>query len=109
GSGNMNKQPADEMIDQMMRNLIRESAIDDGTVNEIADSPTLWWGVQRQIATQKAEAKAPWPPSILRRVLLFATPVAVAAALIISFFAFKSADNWYIRLQNCRHAVTSVS
>src|SRR5437868_7896012 len=89
----MNKQPADEMIDQMMRTLVRESTIDDDTVNEIADSPTLWWSVQRQIAVQKAEVKAPWPPSIWRGVLLFAMPLAVAAALIVSFFVFRSAED----------------
>src|SRR5438874_1602673 len=89
----MNKQPTDELFDEIMRSLMRESAIDDATVNDLADSPTLWWGVQRQIATQKAEAKAPWPPRIWRRMLLFVTPVAVAAALIVSFFVFRPAEN----------------
>lgn len=85
----MDKQLSDEQIDQLMRTLLSEAALEEKAVNEIADSPKLWWGVQRQITTQKAETKSPWPPAIWRRVLLFAAPAAVAAALIISFFVLR--------------------
>ena len=88
----MNKQISDEQIDQYMRTLLNEAAVDKNAVNEIADSPKLWWGVQRQITTQKADTKSPWPPAIWRRVLLFAAPAAVVAALIISFLVFRPAE-----------------
>lgn len=49
----MNKQFSDEQLDQMMRTMMSDAALDDAAVNEIADSPTMWWAVQRQIAEQK--------------------------------------------------------
>ena len=89
----MNKQFSDEQLDQMMRTMIADAAIDDAAVNEIADSPTMWWAVQRQIAEQKATAVSPWPPvNILRRLLMIGVPATVAAALLISLFVFRSAD-----------------
>ncbi|MBK7393413.1 MAG: hypothetical protein IPI64_08950 [Chloracidobacterium sp.] len=89
----MNKQFSDEQLDQMMRTMMSDASLDDAAVNEIADSPTMWWAVQRQIAEQKATAVSPWPPvSILRRLLMICVPAIVAVALIISLFVFRSGD-----------------
>lgn len=87
----MNKQFSDEQLDQMMRTMIADGSLDDAAVNEIADSPTMWWAVQRQIAEQKATAVSPWPPvNIIRRLLMIGVPATVAAALLISLFVFRS-------------------
>lgn len=89
----MNKQFSDEQLDQMMRTMISDASLDDAAVNEIADSPTMWWAVQRQIAEQKTTAVSPWPPvNILRRFLMIGVPATVAAALLISLFVFRSGD-----------------
>jgi len=89
----MNKQFSDEQLDQMMRTIIADASLDDATVNEIADSPTMWWAVQRQIAEQKATAVSPWPPvNIIRRLLMIGVPATVAAAVLISLFVFRSGD-----------------
>ncbi len=89
----MNKQFSDEQLDQMMRTMISDASLDDAAVNEIADSPTMWWAVQRQIAEQKATAVSPWPPvNIIRRLLMIGVPTTVAAALLISVFVFLSGD-----------------
>lgn len=70
-----------------------DASLDDAAVNEIADSPTMWWAVQRQIAEQKATAVSPWPPAnILRRLLMIGVPTTVAVALLISLFVFRSGD-----------------
>jgi hypothetical protein len=89
----MNKQFSDEQLDQMMRTMMSDASLDDAAVNEIADSPTMWWAVQRQIAEQKAAAVSPWPPvNIIRRLLMIGVPATVAAALIISLFVFHSGN-----------------
>ncbi len=76
-----------------MRTLVNSAAADEATVNEIADSPTTWWGVQRQINEQKSATLSPWPPvGKVLRWLMVGVPVAVAAALIISFFVFRPAE-----------------
>ncbi len=70
-----------------------DALLDDAAVNEIADSPTMWWAVQRQIAEQKATAVSPWPPvNIIRRLLMIGVPATVAAALLISLFVFRSSS-----------------
>jgi len=89
----MKKQFSDEQLDQMMRTMMSDASLDDAAVNEIADSPTMWWAVQRQIAEQKATAVSPWPPvNILRRLLMIGVPATVAAALLISLFVLRSGE-----------------
>ncbi|MEQ1924121.1 MAG: hypothetical protein ABL952_16585, partial [Pyrinomonadaceae bacterium] len=89
----MNKQFSDEQLDQMMRTMMSDASLDDAAVNEIADSPTMWWSVQRQIAEQKAKAVSPWPPvNIIRRLLMIGVPATVAAAVLISLFVLRSGD-----------------
>lgn len=81
----MKKQPSDEQLDQLMRTLVTDASLDDSAINEIADSPTLWWSVQREINVQK-EMHSPWPPA-LRRWLMFGVP-ALAAFALMSIFVF---------------------
>lgn len=93
GVNKMKKQPSDEQLDTLMRSLLKKAAADDATVNEIADSPAIWWGVQRQINEQKSAALLAWPPvGKVLRWLMVGVPVAAAAALMISFFIFRPAE-----------------
>lgn len=82
----MKKQLSDEQFDILMKTLIADASLDDEAVDEIADSPTLWWSVQRQINVQRAAA-APWPPA-WRRWLMAGVPVLAALALV-SIFVFR--------------------
>jgi hypothetical protein len=80
----MKKQFSDSQTDDLMRSLASDAGADDETVNDVADSPTLWWGVQRQIATQKDAIHSPWPPAAtLRRWLMIGAPVAGAILLAV--------------------------
>ena len=81
----MKKQLSDEQFDQLMRTLVTDASLDDSAINEIADSPSLWWSVQREINLQK-DARSPWPPA-LRRWLMFGVP-ALAAFALMSIFVF---------------------
>ncbi|HEX3101937.1 MAG TPA: hypothetical protein VHQ01_09105 [Pyrinomonadaceae bacterium] len=86
----MKKQLSDEQLDQMMRQLVSDAALDDVTVNEVADSPTLWWAIQRQINRQKEVSVEPWPPiAKFWRWLILGVPAATAAVVLAVLFAFQ--------------------
>lgn len=82
----MKKQLSDEQFEKLMQTLIKDASPDDAAIDEIADSPTLWWSVQREIVRQKA-TRSPWPPA-LRRWMIAGVPVLAALALV-SFFVFR--------------------
>jgi hypothetical protein len=83
----MSKKLTDEQADQLLRSFILETRVSDEQIDEIADSPQLWWAVQRNIAAEKEAVAAPWPPSFnWLRFVSFATPVA--ALLLVAFLIF---------------------
>lgn len=88
----MRKQISDERIDQLLRKLVNDAALEDATVNEIADSPQLWWGVQRKIKTDEKPLSM-WNVGFMRRWLMLGVPLTVAALLLIAFFALKPTEN----------------
>jgi hypothetical protein len=67
----------DNELDNLMRAIARDAALDDSAADEIADSPALWWGVQREIR-EIEPSKTPWPPSFAKRWLGIGVPVAAA-------------------------------
>jgi hypothetical protein len=87
----MKKQLSDEQMDELLRTLVNDAAPGDGAVNEIADSPTLWWAVQRQIGRQKEETGNPWPPvgKVWRWVII---GMPAAALLLFTFLVFRTVD-----------------
>ncbi|MFL6374208.1 MAG: hypothetical protein ACJ73D_06040 [Pyrinomonadaceae bacterium] len=70
----------DQELDKLMRQITRDAALDEGSVDEIADSSTLWWSVQREIRNA-GPAKTPWPPNYLRKLLMIGVPVAAAVLI----------------------------
>lgn len=82
----MKKQLSNEQIDSLMRTMVSDASLDDTAINDIADSPTLWWSVQREISVQK-EVRSPWPPA-LRRWLMIGVPTFAALALM-AIFVFR--------------------
>src|ERR1043166_2338536 len=76
----------DQELDKLMRQIARDAALDKASADEIADSPALWWNVQREVRNA-APAKAPWPPNVLRRWLMIAVPVAAAVVIGFAFYA----------------------
>lgn len=86
----MRKQLSDEQLDQMMRTLMSDAMVDETELDNIADSPSIWWGVQREIG-QKA---APWPPPTKWwRIFFIGVPSMAAMVLLVAFiFLGGSAD-----------------
>lgn len=87
----MNKLNKEEEMDRLLRTLTNDAAVDDSSIDEIADSPQLWWGVQRQIAAGR-EAGSVWTHSVIRRWLMFGAPLAAAAVIALAIFVAQPAD-----------------
>lgn len=89
----MKKQLSDEQIDQLMRRLINDASLGETSINEIADSPTMWWTVHRNINERKSLTVSPWPPIAgFWRWALVGVPTVAAAALLISLFGWQPAN-----------------
>jgi hypothetical protein len=81
----MKKEKSDEQFDHMMQKLVNGFALDESTVNDIADSPSLWWSVQRGISAEKS-VRSPWPPvRTWRRWLWIGLPTAAAVLIVLAF------------------------
>lgn len=88
----MLKDNSDERFDAAMKSLIAYAAIDNSEINDIADSPAVWWEVKRRIAEQKSEQGFAWPPVVKSwRLLLFGVPTFAAIAILAGFFVFRPA------------------
>jgi hypothetical protein len=74
----------DQQLDKVMRQLAADTSLDESATNEIANSPSLWWRVQREI--NNAPQVAPWPPNILKRFLIVAMPLAAAIVLGLGLY-----------------------
>ena len=74
----------DKRLEILLRELVSSAAADESTIDEVMATPTVWWGIQRQIHEQKADPRLSLAK--IRRWLLIGAPAAVAAALLIALF-----------------------
>lgn len=81
----------DQKMDQMLKKLVSDVGLDDAALDDIADAPQLWWGVQRKIRANKRPASM-WNVASLGRWLMFGAPMTVAALLLIAFFGPKPTE-----------------
>jgi len=88
------KDLTDEEFENVMASISRASVADDGLVNQIADSPQLWWSVQRQISERAKPAVGPWPPANWwRRWLMIGVPVVAAVLVLMGVFVTMRDDS----------------
>ncbi len=75
-----------------MRTLMSDSKIADQAIDEIADSASIWWGVQREIAKEhESRVASPWPPpKRWLKMLFFGAPLTAAVLLL----AFLTLGRW---------------
>ncbi len=81
----MKNQFSDEKLDLILKAIVDDARLSDETIGEIADSPQLWWGVQRTIAGQKPAPRFGWLPSFDWRIVTFAGLVIAAFLGLIVF------------------------
>lgn len=82
----MNSKISDEKFDQILEKLVKDSALKSEMVDEIADSPKLWWSVQRQINEHKSSRKKIWIRTWEWRVAIFASLAFIFCAGLVLFF-----------------------
>lgn len=87
----MNKNFTDDQIDQLLQKIVNDAAFDQARVDEIADSPQIWWGVQRQIKADEGPAVKDGT-RFFRRWLLLGASLSVAALLLAFFFVPRPAE-----------------
>ncbi len=82
----MNKQFSDEQLDQILSKIVKDSTLSKTEIEEIADSPNLWWNVQKNIKENKETRRKGWiPPWFDWRVAAFASTILVVCAGFILF------------------------
>lgn len=82
----MNKNFSDEQLDQILRQIVKDSVLSKDDIDEIAESPNLWWNVQRNIKEAKENRRRGWIPTWLDwRVAAFASVALVVCFGLILF------------------------
>lgn len=56
----MNRKLSDEQLDRIAKNLLQNFSPDDEMLDDIADSPKLWWNVRNNIEQEKARREKNW-------------------------------------------------
>lgn len=80
----MDRKLSDEQLERIAENLLRDFAADDETLDEIAESPRLWWNVRNRIETEKARREQSFFAVWRRQILAFG---ALAMLLCFAFAA----------------------
>lgn len=77
----MNKKFSDEQLDQILCQIVKDSALSNDEIEKIAESPNLWWNVQHNIKEAKENRRKGWIPTWLDwRIAAFAS-----VALVVCF------------------------
>lgn len=79
------KNLSDEKIDQLFKRIVKDSAMSNEAIDEIADSPQLLWNVRRSIAAQNASVKKSWFAALSWRI-----PAVASLSLLVCFGVFWS-------------------
>lgn len=97
----MNRKLSDQQIDRLAERLLRDFAPDDGELDEIADSPKIWWNVRKAIETQKTEREKRWFAAFRPPILAFgALTLVVCFGLAALFLNYNGHSNPTTARQN---------
>ena len=56
----MDRKFSDAQVERFAKNLLNDFALDDETLNEIAESPKLWWNVRNGVEAEKSRRERRW-------------------------------------------------
>lgn len=87
----MDRKISDEQLDRIAKDLLKDFALDDETLEEIAASPKLWWSVRNRIEAEKTRREKSWLAAFSWQI-----PVFGALAIVICFgltVLFLSSNN----------------
>jgi hypothetical protein len=90
----MDRKLSDEQVDKIAKNLLKDFALDDAALDEIAESPRLWWNVKNRIETEKAQREKSWFTVFRPQILAFgALTILICFGLAILFLNFARNSN----------------
>jgi hypothetical protein len=108
----MDRKLSDEQIESLAERLLRDFAPEAETLDEIAESPRLWWSVRSRIEAEKARRPRGWSAFLRLPLPAFAGLLAVLICLgaAITLFQTKIDSNSSLArrdsLSNSAEAVT---
>ena len=76
----MDRKISDEQLDRIAKDLLKDFALDNETLDEIAASPKLWWSVRNRIEAERARREKSWVAAFRWQI-----PVFGAAAIVLCF------------------------
>lgn len=90
----MDRKISDEQLDKIAKNLLQNFALDDETLEEIAESPKLWWSVRNKIEAEKTRHEKSWFFVFRPQILAFgALAIVVCFGLTALFLNSKTDSN----------------
>ncbi len=89
----MNKKFSDEQLDQILRQIVKDSVLSKDEIEEIAESPNLWWNVQHNIKKAKENRRRCWIPTWFDwRIAAFASVALVVCCGLLLFSNSRSGE-----------------
>jgi hypothetical protein len=97
----MDRKLSDEQLDRIAKNLLQDFALDNETLDEIAESPKFWRNVRNNIEAEKTRREKSWFYVFRPQILAFGVLAIVACfGLTMMFLNSKTDSNSPIAQQN---------
>jgi hypothetical protein len=97
----MDRKLSDEQLERLAKNLLQDFTLDDAALDEIAESPRLWWNVRKGIETEKARREKSRFAAFRPPVLAFgALAILVGGGLAVLFLSSAKNPDSNIARQN---------
>jgi hypothetical protein len=97
----MDRKLSDEQLNRIAKNLLKDFALDNETLDEITESPTLWRNVRNNIEAEKERREKSWFFAFRPQILTFgALAIVICFGLAIMFLNSKTDSNLPIARQN---------
>jgi hypothetical protein len=89
----MDKKLSDEQLDKIARNLLKDFTLDDAAIDEIAESPKLWWSVRNRIEAEKTRREKSWFFAFRPQILAFGALAMVICVGLAALFLNSKNDS----------------
>jgi len=89
----MDRKFSDEQLDKIAKNLLKDFALDDEMLDEIAESPKLWWSVRNQIEAEKTRREKSWFFAFRPQILAFGALAIVGCLGLAALFLNSKKDS----------------
>jgi len=87
----MDRKLSDEQLDKIAKTLVQDFSLDASALDEIADSPKLWWNIKSEIAAEKERREKSRFGLFLPRLLAYGALAGVVCfGLTIFYLVFAN-------------------